>query len=486
MARLSVIVDKNLVYPKDGSFSPNERFPEYRYSDITTKPNFVYSAVRNCLAQPGLDYENFGSTSWNPLGEYIQPGQKVFVLCNFVYHRRRSETEDCFAAKCTHGSVLRPLLDYLLLAVGASGSVHFGNAPVQSCKWSSVLAQTKAQQVLDFYHSIGEPVKAQDLRLYVAERSLLGSVEKLEERDEQDAVFIDLSNKSLLDKITNVKTAHFRLSDYDPRRTEAFHSQGSHVYVLNKQLLEADVVVSLPKLKTHEKVGITCALKGCVGAIAHKDCLAHHRFGSPDIGGDEYPTDHYYIKRLVSGFHDWVQQSSANSFSGNFLRVIDRISRSGLRRLVPVTAGAWWGNDTAWRMALDIARIIRYATVEGEMQPLPVRQHLVLVDGVIGGEGAGPLKPTPVQSGVILFADDPVIADYACAKLMGFDPAKIPMVCEASVLKDYPLTEQLIAQESIVYNGKKSVVMDLGEMVEKRYQPSPGWQGKIEDFKIED
>jgi hypothetical protein len=66
----------------------------------------------------------------------------------------------------------------------------FGNAPVQSCKWSSVLAQTKAQQVLDFYHSIGEPVKAQDLRLYVAERSLLGSVEKLEERDEQDAVLL--------------------------------------------------------------------------------------------------------------------------------------------------------------------------------------------------------------------------------------------------------------------------------------------------------
>lgn len=484
MARLSVIADTNLTYPKDGNFSPSERFPEYRYSDITTEPNLIYEAVRNCLAQAGLDFERFGSPSWNPMGEYIQPGQKVFVLCNFVYHRRKSETEDCFAAKCTHASVLRPLIDYLLIAVGESGAVHFGNAPVQSCKWSSVLTQTKAQQVLDFYHSIGEPVEAQDLRLYVAERSLLGSVEKLEQRDDKEAVFIDLSSKSLLDEIANVKTAHFRLSDYDPRRTEAFHSQGSHVYVLNKQLLEADVVISLPKLKTHEKVGITCALKGCVGAIAHKDCLAHHRFGSPDIGGDEYPDDQFYFKRSISGFHDWVQQSSANSFIGNFLRVIDRVFRSGLRRLVPVTAGAWWGNDTAWRMALDIARILRYATVEGKMQRLPVRQHLVLVDGIIGGEGIGPLKPMPVKSGVVLFADDPVVSDYACAKLMGFEPAKIPLIREASDLEDYPLTEQLITQESVVWNGNKYLVQNLGKLVEKRYQASPGWLGKIEDFKI--
>ena len=481
MARLSVIADKNLSYPNEENFSPSEIFPEYQYGDIATQPNLTYAAVRNCLAQAGLDRVHFGSKNWNPFGEYIQPGQKVFVLCNFVYHRRFDETPDSFAAKCTHSAVLRPLLDYLLLAVGKSGSVHFGNAPVQSCKWSSVLDETKAQQVLDFYHSIGEPIKAQDLRLYVAERSVLGSVEKLEQRDDKDAVFIDLSSKSLLDKIPNVKDAHFRLSDYNPRRTEAFHSHGSHVYVLNKQLLEADVVISLPKLKTHEKVGITCALKGCVGAIAHKDCLAHHRFGSPDIGGDEYPVDNFYFKRSISGFHDWVQQSKTDSFQGNLLRVIDRVFRSGLRRLVPVTAGAWWGNDTAWRMALDIARIIRYATAEGEMQSLPVRQHLVLVDGIVGGEGMGPLKPTPVRSGVILFADDPVVADYSCAKLMGFDPLKIPLIREAITLEDYPLTEQSIGQKSIIYNGEECSFTKLGERVEKRYRPSPGWMGQIED-----
>lgn len=42
--------------------------------------------------------------------------------------------------------------------------------------------------------------------------------------------------------------------------------------------MDADVIVHVPKLKTHEKVGITCALKGVVGS---KECLAHYRAGGP-------------------------------------------------------------------------------------------------------------------------------------------------------------------------------------------------------------
>lgn len=284
MATLSLIKDKNIIYPSLGNFSPSEKFPEYRYDDVVIQPNPVYKAVRDCLAQAGLDGEHYGSPEWNPLGEFIQSGQRVFVLCNFVFHRRFDETPENFVSKCTQGAVLRALLDYILMAVGKSGQVSFGNAPLQSCKWSSVLKETGAQQVLDFYQSMGEPVQAQDLRLYIAERSVFGTIEKLEQRNEDDAVYVDLGSKSLLAEIPNASAAPFRISDYDPQRIEAFHAGGKHIYLLNKQVLQADVIVSLPKLKTHEKVGITCALKGCVGAIAHKDCLAHHRFGSPDGG----------------------------------------------------------------------------------------------------------------------------------------------------------------------------------------------------------
>src|SRR5262245_36223036 len=82
-SRVSMIYEPKLEYPDPADyFSPAEEFPEYASKSVSSKPNAVYNAVRKCLAQAGLDRENFGRTSWNPLGEFIKPGQKVFVLCN--------------------------------------------------------------------------------------------------------------------------------------------------------------------------------------------------------------------------------------------------------------------------------------------------------------------------------------------------------------------------------------------------------------------
>ncbi len=154
-----------------------------------------------------------------------------------------------------------------------------------------MLRDAEADRVADFYRARGLDVRPVDLRLYVTDRSQLGRVRRIERRDESAAVEIDLAEHSLLAELA----AHgggrqrFRVADYNPERIESFHAGSSHRYVLHRAMLEADVVISLPKLKTHEKVGITCALKGFVGAVAHKDCLAHHRFGSPRDGGDEYP-----------------------------------------------------------------------------------------------------------------------------------------------------------------------------------------------------
>jgi hypothetical protein len=274
----------------------------------------------------------------------------------------------------------------------------------------------------------------------------------------------------------------FRVSDYDPRRIEAFHLQGRHVYVLHRDVLAADVVVSLPKLKTHEKVGITCALKGCVGAIGHKDCLAHHRYGAPGAGGDEYPSDRWQIKRWVSAFHDLTQQVPVGSGRGRALHIADRLLRSAMRRLTGVAAGAWWGNDTAWRMSLDIARIIRFARPDGQLAASEQRRHLVLIDGIVGGEGEGPLRPHPVPSGCVLFADDPVTADFACARLMGFDPDKIPLLREAAQIKRYPLVDGGAAPDlvSAAYNGQSLSVGRLDSPIRTRFVPPTGWKGHIE------
>jgi len=81
----------------------------------------------------------------------------------------------------------------------------------------------------------------------------------------------------------------FRVTNYDPRKMLRFHNPGNNIYIIDKSVLEADVVIQLPKLKTHGKAGITCCLKNSVGINGQKDALVHHLKGSRQTGGDAYP-----------------------------------------------------------------------------------------------------------------------------------------------------------------------------------------------------
>lgn len=464
--------------PRDG-FSPCARLPEYPFGDITKEPNPVYEAVRRLFAQAGLDRERFGTAEWNPLACYIRPGSSVFVLCNFVYHRRPQDSERDFHAKCIHGSVLRALLDYVCIAVGSRGRIRFGNAPLQSCTWERVLHDAEADRVAEFYRGQGLEVLPQDLRLYVTDRSQLGRVRGIERRDEAAAVEIDLAGQSLLAGLEGGGTPpRFRVADYDPARIESFHAGSSHRYVLNRAILESDVVISLPKLKTHEKVGVTCALKGFVGAVAHKDCLAHHRFGSPRDGGDEYP-DRLGWLRAASSLHDWVYHREPDAALQGPIQIGERTLRRLFRRARLTTGGAWYGNDTCWRMAVDLARIVHYADRSGVMRETPQRRHLALIDGIVAGEGDGPLAPSPVDARALLFADDVVLADRLACRLMGFDPRDIPLVDRAGGVEPWRLGPEPGSTPAIVLEGREVGEADVPAVLGRAFRPPGGWVERL-------
>ena len=48
---LSIVSDEQIQYPDAAdAYSPDTRYPEYRFDSIAAKPNRVYAAVRQCFA----------------------------------------------------------------------------------------------------------------------------------------------------------------------------------------------------------------------------------------------------------------------------------------------------------------------------------------------------------------------------------------------------------------------------------------------------
>lgn len=436
-----------------------------RYDDAR-----VAAAVRAAIADVGLDATRAHTDGWNPFGALVRPGGTVLVLPNFVFHKRPSEDAARFEAKCTQAAALRPLVELARRAVGPDGLVRVGNAPVQSGAWEAVLEDTGTRAMLAGLDREGARVEAVDLRGWVLDRDLRGSVRA-------EGVSVDLGRASLLDALGGSDT--FRVTHYDPARTGRFHGPGRHVYRLARAALEADLIVSAPKLKTHNKVGVTLSLKGCVGAIAEKDCLAHHRRGDARRGGDEYPRANPLLAlRTALGERVWREGEAGRATL--LARRLDMALSFVAHRAGMATGGSWAGNDTCWRTAVDIARCLRFADREGVLREAPQRAHVALLDGVVGGDGDGPLAPSPVRSGCVVFSTDPFAADAAGASVMGFDPRRLHIVAGAAGLARYPVTALRLDDVAPSLDGDPIALAALAGRVSPRFNAAGGWRGAIE------
>ena len=318
-----------------------------------------------------------------------------------------------------------------------------------------------------------------DLRGIATVWSKYGSLLERQQRD-VPTVDVDLGALSLLDELyLNNGNVDFRVGDYDPGETMSFHSKGRHIYTIHRDVLESDVIISVPKLKTHEKVGITCALKGTIGTVTRKECLAHYRHDNRDGPGDEHPHGNP-LRSLASEISDRSSDAPQTRL-GNATRIIGK-SAFRLARMGPhgIMGGGWSGNDTAWRMALDVARILRFVRSDGSIADTPQRTHLVLVDGIVGGEGEGPLKPSAVAAGTLIFSDDPVAADMTCARLMGYEPHRIPLLSNAmNQSMDLPLRSWDSC--SVQWDGRTfRGVEDVPSVLGRPFRPPKGWVGAVE------
>jgi hypothetical protein len=374
--------------------------------------------------------------------------------------------------------MVRAVLDYATIACGDARLVSFGNAPIQSCDYARLVQDSGALTIADFYsREAGAVIGPYDLRQLSTRWSRLGTLSDRKALAQGAATIVDLGPNSWLEELFQSSSPAFRVGDYPPSDMMSHHALGLHSYVISRRLLEADVVISVSKLKTHRNVGISCALKNSIGAVARKECLAHFRKGDPSRGGDEYPQ-----ASRARAFSSWLADRAAEGdigFFSNMLRVQSKI----LSRLLTygkngVRTGGWHGNDTAWRMVLDVARILRYATIDGILRKTPQRAHLVFVDGIVAGEGEGPLRPKPLPIGMTLFSPNECAADVVSALIMGFDPNKIPMVARSFAPQAFPLNDGRLEDISIILDGRSfdpSTLPALSSMI-----PTKGWIGMIE------
>ncbi|HVY47125.1 MAG TPA: DUF362 domain-containing protein, partial [Minicystis sp.] len=96
-----------------------------------------------------------------------------------------------------------------------------------------------------------------------------------------------------------------------------------------------------------------------------------------------------------------------------------------------VIDGSWEGNRTLYRTVLDLNTIVHYADRDGALRDAPQRRVLAIVDGVVAGEGEGPLGAAPVDAGLLVGGFDPALVDVAATRAMGLDPLRVPMIAAA-------------------------------------------------------
>jgi uncharacterized protein (DUF362 family) len=447
--------------------------------------NHVYAAVRSSLRGLGLDAAHFDTPDWNPLGALVRRGGRIVLKPNFIRHWNPFE-QGSVESVITHGAVVRAVADYAFLAAGAEGSVAIAESPQQDCDFARIREIVGLDAIVRYYEeTLARELEVIDLRretvifrdgIIVERRALPG--------DPAGYRAVDLGTRSFFAD-SGLDPTRFRGADYDPSVTATHHQGGRNAYLLSETVLSADLVVNLPKLKTHKKTGVTLALKNLVGINGDKNWLPHHSVGSPAEGGDEFPGERS-IDRLRSLATEWARPLLRRGVGLGFFRLARRFE-SATRGDAFLRSGNWYGNRTTWRMCCDLNRCLYYSDARGLHldAPAPVRTVLTLIDGVVAGEGEGPLAPRDVPLGAIVAATDPIAADLVAVRLMGFDERKLPKLFEPMRDAGPRITAVRDAADvsvgEVAHGGSEVRRLGLDDLRSTRtFVPHPGWAGHVE------
>jgi uncharacterized protein (DUF362 family) len=414
--------------------------------------------------------------------DFITAGNRVVLKPNWVKeHDERYPGPDRWEHMVTHPVVIEAVLAWVAARLRGTGSMVICDAPQTDSSFAALRQYCRLDKMLIRCRSQfpGTTIEVMDLRP--------------EEWTSVDGVVVSkakLPGDPLGDTHVQLNTAsefvgyqgQGRLygASFDMAETNRRHAGERHEYLLCRTPMEADVFINLPKLKTHKKVGMTCALKNLVGINANKNWLPHHTEGTPDQGGDQFPKS--TTKARLE--HAWM--GTAKRWLKNrpgLSRLFVPVKKAG--RLVfgdthkVVRSGNWYGNDTCWRMVLDLNKCLYYFDGAGRRRARAPR-YLAVVDGIIGGEGNGPMAPDLKPCGVVLAGRHPVAVDCVAATLMGFDWRKLALLTNSFKMRQLSFTPFgpdaiEVLSDNPQWKGKLDQIDGVFA-----FRPHFGWVGAIE------
>ncbi len=414
--------------------------------------------------------------------DFVRVGDRVVLKPNWVKeHDERGPGPGAWEHVVTHPAVIEAVTRWVAVRLKGSGSIVICDAPLTDSSFAKISQYCQLDRLVERCRAEfpGVRIDLIDLRpeewqtwegVTVATTRLPGDpLGVTEVKLDGDSEFVGFEG-----------CGHFYGANFDVAETNRHHSEGHQEYLLCRTPMDADVFINLPKLKTHRKVGITCALKNLVGINSNKNWLPHYTQGAPGTGGDQFQSLTLRTR---------VEQMWMGAFKAR-LRNRPRLSRlfvpfKKAGRFVfgdtqsVVRSGNWYGNDTCWRMVLDLNKCLWFFDGEGKPRQTPQR-YLSVVDALIAGEGNGPLAPDAKPCGVVIAGTHPVAVDCVAASLMGFAWERIPLLRNAFSLHGLDFVPFAAGDIRVVSDNPAwaGTLDEIGDTF--GFRPHFGWRGAIE------
>ena len=391
--------------------APSERTIQ-NLSSIYNNTEYLYGEIRN-LFLAGVNVGHIRN-------------KRVLLKPNLVCHDRCTTDEIC----------LRTDWHFILATVRVvceyqPDRLILGDAPVQGCDWGRMTPEWFTDELQKISRQFSVSID------YIDFRKLRLKGDRVEHISQgKDFILFDVGIHSMLEPITSSNNV-FRVGMYNPDRMAQAHKKGMHKYCITKEVFDCDTIITIPKIKTHQKAGLTNSLKIFVGINGDKDFLPHHRIGAVGHGGDCYKGYHPF-RRISELLLDEANRNIGKNKKKykSFLFVSRVFWKLSFPNDEQSLGAGWYGNDTVWRMVIDLNRIVEYGRKNGTLADVPQRNIYTLCDGIIAGQGDGPLNPEPLPLGIIALSNDAFLMDEIATILFRLNYKKIPLINYAHNLNE--------------------------------------------------